>query len=126
MIEEEVLDKEMDKKAGMMPLNWLFYLASFFLLMRFLFHWQNWPYSNYLLIAAGACYEIFSILRLLYYPDKTLFQSYSYVFFILVIPGFIMDYMHVSGADLFLYASSAVPIVFFIHLGVTKMRKEKK
>lgn len=125
MIEEEVLDKEIDKKAGMTPINWIFYLASFFLLLRFIFHWQNWPYSNYLLIASGVCYEIFSILRLLYYPDKTLFQSYSYVFFILVIPGFIMDYMHIQGADFMLYAASSVPVVFFIHLGISRIRGKK-
>ena len=126
MIEEDILDKEIDKKAGMRPLNWLFYLASFFLLMRFLFYWQNWPYSNYLLIAAGICYEIFSILRLLYYPDKTLFQSYSYVFFILVIPGFIMDYLHLQGANIFLYAASSIPLLFFIHLGIMKIRQKKR
>jgi hypothetical protein len=125
MNEEEILDKEIDKKAGMRPLNWLFYLASFFLLTRFLFYWLNWPYSNYLLIAAGVCYEIFSLLRLLYYPDKTLFQSYSYVFFLLVIPGFIMDYMLWPGATLLLYAASAIPLIFFGHLAYSSFRKKK-
>ena len=125
MKEEDILDKEIDKKMALRPINWLFYLASFLLLLRFAFHFQHWPYSNYLLIAAGLCYELFSILRLIYYPDKTLFQTYSYVFFILVIPGFIMDYMTLPGADILLYAASSIPIFFFIHLAYNKYLKKK-
>lgn len=124
MNEEDILDKEIDSKMALKPINWLFYLASFLLLLRFVFHFQHWPYSNYLLIAAGSCYELFSILRLIYYPDKTLFQSYSYVFFILVIPGFIMDYMTLPGANIFLYAASSVPVFFFIHLAYSTFFKK--
>lgn len=123
MNEDEILDKEIDNKAGLTPLNWLFYTASLLLILRFVFYWQHWPYSNYLLIGAAICYELFSLLRLIYYPDKTLFQSYSYVFFLLVIPGFVMDFMKWPGADLFLYAASSIPIFFFSHLIYSNIKK---
>ena len=125
MNEEDILDKPIKKKDKMIPLNWLFYLASFFLLMRFIFHWNGWPYSNYLLIISGVCYEVFSLLRFLYYPNKTLFQRYSYLFFMIVIPGFIMDYLYMPEAKILLYASAVVPLLFFIHLGVNTFLKRR-
>jgi hypothetical protein len=126
MKEEEILDKPFDKKTGIRPINWIFYLASLFLILRFLFYYQNWPYSDYFFVAAAICYEVFSLLRLIYYPDKTLFQYYSYIFFILVIPGFIMDYMHWAGADIFLYAAAFVPVLFFSHLLISRMTRKKE
>ena len=123
MKEDEILDKPLKVETEMRPLNWLFYLASVFLLARFLFAYMHWPYSSYLLVISGVMYELFSILRLLYYPKKTLFQSYSYVFFILVIPGFIFDYLYWPGARILLYAAASVPIIFFSHAAILRVKK---
>jgi len=123
MKEDEILDKPVELEAEMRPLNWLFYLASFFLLLRFLFAYMHWPYSSYLLVISGLMYEIFSILRLMYYPKKTLFQTYSYVFFILVIPGFIFDYMYWPGARILLYMAASIPLIFFGHAGILRFKK---
>jgi hypothetical protein len=124
MKEEEILDKPLEKIPDMIPLNWLFYLASVFLILRFVFNYMHWPYASIMLLISGFMYEVFSILRLLYYPNKTLFQRYSYIFFIIVIPGFIFDYMYWPGARILLYMAASIPLIYFGHLGLLRLKEK--
>ena len=115
-MENEILDQPIVKDNKKPRLAFLFWIASLFLGLRYLFFYLHYPYSNVLLVLAGIFYEAFSILRLIYYPKKSLFQVYSYIFFLLVIPGFILNYLKIPEAKFLLLGASAVPIVFFVQL----------
>lgn len=111
MIEEEIIEKE----SSNYYFRWLFYIGSFFVALNLLFEWRNWAYSLHFLVVAGIFYEIFSILRLIYHPKKSMFQTYSYLFFILLIPGFLLNQFSLPAARFFLYPAVAIPVIFFIH-----------
>lgn len=126
MEKEEILDQPVDIKKKKAPFRFIFYAASVLLILRFLFERMYWPYADWLLITSGILYVLFSVLRLIYHRKKSLFQIYSYVFFILVIPGLIMDYMYWPGARIFLNVAALIPLSFFIHLGISNRNRKKK
>lgn len=113
MEKEEILDRPIKKPPEKARFYMLFWIAGTLLLLRFVFFYMHWPFSNYLLLFSGLFYELFSLLRLIYYPDKTLFQTYSYLFFLFVIPGFILDYLHYPWAKYLLFIALVFPVLFF-------------
>ena len=118
---EEILDRPVKMKPKRKGFRIFFYIASLLLILRFIFYYQHWPYSNYLLLGAGFFYVLFSILRLIYQPKKNLFQIYSYVFFTIVIPAFIMDYLYIPGGKIMLNIATAIPIIFFVHMFLQRL-----
>ena len=120
---EEILDRPIPYTKRKLAFRYLFYIASTFLILRFIFYNQGWPYSNYLLLASGFFYVLFSLMRLIYQPKKNLFQIYSYIFFMVVIPGFILDYLYIPGGDLMLNIATLIPVAFFIHLLIKRSRR---
>lgn len=112
--ENEILDMP-ERKKEKARFYILFWIAGVLLVMHYVFRFMHWPYANYLLIFSGAFYELFSLLRLIYYPDKSLFQIYSYLFFLFVIPGFILDYLHFPWAKFLLFIALIFPLLFFGH-----------
>jgi hypothetical protein len=113
MDQEEILDRPIKKHPEKARFYMLFWIAGTLLVLRFVFYYMHWPYSNVLLLLSGFFYELFSLLRLIYYPNKTLFQTYSYLFFLFVIPGFILDYLHYPWAKYLLFIALIFPVLFF-------------
>lgn len=126
MENEEILDHPITNKKKKAPFRLLFYVASILLILRFLFERMYWPYADWLLIASGSLYVLFSLLRLIFHKRKSLFQIYSYIFFIIVIPGLIMDYMYWPGAKLFLNTAASIPIFFFVHFAINTRNRKKR
>lgn len=123
---EELLDRKSKEKRFLPGWAVFFWLASLALIMRFLFTFLNWPYADYWLILSGALYEIYSLLRLFLIPKKTPFQTYSYLFFIFVIPGFILDYFNFEPSRYFLYIALVFPLLFFGQLGLKIIKRNNK
>lgn len=126
-MEDEILDRPIKSPKKKYRFHILFWVAGTLLVSRFIFSYMNWPYANELLILSGVFYELFSLLRLIYYPKKTIFQIYSYLFFLFVIPGFILDYLNFPWAKYFLFIALVFPLMFFGQLFYgfirSKMRK---
>ena len=123
-MEDEILDRPIKSPKKKYRFHILFWIAGTLLVTRFILFYMNWPYANLLLILSGVFYELFSLLRLIYYPKKTPFQIYSYLFFLFVIPGFILDYLHYPWAKYFLYLALIFPLMFFGQLLIGFLRRK--
>jgi len=113
MEKEDILDRPIKNNPKKTRFYLLFKIAGTLLVLHLIFFYMQWPYSSYLLILSGVFYELFSLLRLIYYPNKTLFQTYSYLFFLFVIPGFILDNLHYPWSKYLLFIALVFPVLFF-------------
>lgn len=123
-MEDEILDRPIKSPKKKYRFHLLFWIAGTFLVFRFIFYYMYWPYANELLILSGIFYELFSLLRLIYYPNKTPFQVYSYLFFLFVIPGFILDYLYYPWAKYFLLIALIFPLLFFGQLIIGYLKRK--
>jgi hypothetical protein len=109
---DKILDRPTPKNKELLILRPLFGVATLLLLIHFIIRFIHGPYPDLWLLASGILYETIFLFRLFFGKKRTPFYILSYLFFLTVIPGYLMDHFSFNVAVYVMYFSLIFPAGF--------------